>query len=158
MISIRKANKNDAMVAWEIRNAAINSHCTSYYPAEDLETWTSGEVSDNFVHMVVYNFYIAEVDGQVIGTGMIDLESGKLDAIFVHPNHMGTGVGRLILLHLEQLAIDAGLTQLNLDSTLNASSFYQACGFVGKKVSKYISPRGVTLECIPMKKSIGSDA
>ena len=87
-----------------------------------------------------------------------DLDTGKIDAIFVHPNHMGAGVGKQILLHLEQIAIEAGLTQLKLDSTLNASSFYRAYGFEGEKVSKYKSPWGATLDCIPMAKHIRSDA
>ena len=158
VILIRKATENDARVAWEIRNAAINCQCTGYYPAEDLKSWTSGEMTDQFLHMVEDSFYVAAVDGRVIGTGMIDLDSGKLDAIFVHPNHMGSGVGKQIMLHLEQLAIEAGLTQVKLDSTLNASSFYRARGFVGEEVSKCKSPRGELLDCIPMKKSIENDA
>jgi GNAT superfamily N-acetyltransferase len=158
VISIRKATKSDAGVAWEIRNAAINNQCKGYYPEEDLKSWTRRELPDNFVDMVADYFYMAVLNGRVVGTGMIDLDSGKLDALFVHPNHMGIGVGRRILLHLEQLAIAAGLTQLKLNSTLNACSYYQAYGFEGNKVSKYRSPRGVSLDCIPMKKSIGNDA
>ena len=158
MISIRKATKSDAGIAWEIRNAAINSQCKGHYPAKDLALWTSGEPPDDFVDMVANSFYTAVLENQVIGTGMIDLDTGKIDAIFVHPNHMGAGVGKQILLHLEQIAIEAGLTQLKLDSTLNASSFYRAYGFEGEKVSKYKSPWGATLDCIPMAKHIRSDA
>jgi len=31
---------------------------------------------------------VALYNDQVIATGMIDIEKGKLDAIFVYPNHM----------------------------------------------------------------------
>ena len=158
MVSIRKATESDAGVAWEIRNAAINSQCKGHYPDKDLALWTSGEAPDDFVDMVAKSFYMAVLEDRAIGTGMIDLDTGKIDAIFVHPNHMGAGVGRKILLYLEQIASEAGLTQLKLDSTLNARPFYRAYGFEGEKVSKYNSPWGVTLDCIPMKKSIRNDA
>lgn len=158
MTSIRKATRSDARVAWEIRNASINSQCKGHYPEKDLALWTSGEAPDDFVEMVEKSFYTAVREDQVIGTGMIDLDTGKIDAIFVHPNHMGAGVGKQILLHLEQLAIEAGLTRLILDSTLNASGFYRAYGFEGEKVSRYKSPWGAMLDCIPMVKNIGIDA
>lgn len=151
-MAIRKARKDEAQVIWEIRNAAINSQCVGHYSPEDLEIWTSGEMTKQFIDIVESSFYVATVDGCVVGTGMINLESGKLDAIFVHPSHIRTGIGKQIMLHLEKLALDAGLTQLSLESTLNAVTFYQAQGFVGDSIAKYVSPKGISLECIPMLK------
>ncbi|MCP4262533.1 MAG: GNAT family N-acetyltransferase [Planctomycetes bacterium] len=153
-MSIRKADRNDAGVAWDIRNAAINGQCTGHYPPELLEIWTDGEMTEQFVKTVVDSFYVVIVDDHVVGTGMIDLESGKVDAMFVHPSKMGTGLGRRILSYLEKLAHEAGLAQVSLESTLNAAAFYRACGFVGQTTAKYESPRGISLDCIPMKKSL----
>ncbi|MHB8473865.1 MAG: GNAT family N-acetyltransferase [Gammaproteobacteria bacterium] len=152
VMAIRKARKDEAQVIWEIRNAAINSQCVGHYSPEDLEIWTSGEMTKQFIDIVESSFYVATVDGCVVGTGMINLESGKLDAIFVRPPHIRTGIGKQIMLHLEKLALDAGLTQLSLESTLNAVTFYQAQGFVGDSIAKYVSPKGISLECIPMLK------
>ena len=87
MITIRKANKNDAQAAWEIRNLAINTQCAGHYPAKDFKLWTDGSETEEFIREVTSNFYVALLDGEVIGTGMINLETGKIDAIFVHPNH-----------------------------------------------------------------------
>ncbi len=154
VFSIQKAGEDDAPAAWHIRNAAIKSQCTGHYPSEALELWTSGEMTADFVRTVVDNFYEATLDGQVVGTGMIDLQSGKVDAIFVHPNKMRSGVGRQIMSYLERLALEAGLSQVHLESTLNAAPFYRACGFNGEAVSRYQSPRGVSLECVPMKKCL----
>ena len=154
VIVIRKAHTVDAQEVWDIRNAAINSQCIGHYSPAELELWTAGEVTEQFVKAVEDSFYVATLDGHVVGTGMIDLESGKVDAIFVHPSHMRGGIGRQVLLHLEKLALDAGLTQLSLDSTLNAARFYRARGFVGDSVAKYESPRGISLDCIPMIKRL----
>ena len=154
MISIRKANENDAQAVWDIRNAAINSECADHYPPEALKIWTDGEMTEQFVKTVADRFYVATLGDHVVGTGMIDLESGKVDAMFVHPSKVGTGVGRWILIYLEKLAFEAELTHVSLESTLNAAPFYRACGFVGDTLAKYESPRGVSLDCISMKKSL----
>jgi GNAT superfamily N-acetyltransferase len=153
VISIRKANENDAQAAWEIRIAAINSQCTGHYPPESLEVWTGGEMTEQFVKTVAERFYVATLHDHVVGAGMIDLESGKIDAMCVHPGKMRTGVGRQILHYLEELALEAGLAELSLDSTLNAAPFYRACGFVGGAAATYESPRGISLDCIPMTKN-----
>ena len=155
-ISIRKANADDAPAAWSIRAAAISSQCTGYYEPEELQLWTAGEMTGRFSAAVADSFYVATMDGRVVGTGMIDLKIGKLDAIFVHPDHMAAGVGRLIVSHLEKLAIEAGLAQVNLESTLNAAAFYRSCGFVRKGISKYNSPSGASLDCILMTKRLRS--
>lgn len=151
---IRKARKAEAQIILEIRNAAIRCQCIGHYSPEDIEIWASVEVTDQFIEVVDNSLYVASMDGCVVGTGMVNLESGKVDAIFVHPSHLRTGIGRQIMLYLERLALDAGLTQLNLESTLNAVKFYRAQGFGGDSVAKYVSPRGFSLDCIPMTKNL----
>ena len=154
MITIRKATSRDAMEAFKIRNAAIKSQCEGYYAWADLEFWTSPDMADEFAKIAKDNLYVSEMDGNIIGTGMIDLDSGYLDAIFVHPDSMGLGAGRKMLSFLEGLATSAGLTRITLDSTLNASSFYRRRGYVGDEIAKYKSPLGVVLDCIPMTKNL----
>ncbi len=119
VMAIRKARKDEAQVILEIRNAAIGCQCIGHYSPVDIEIWASVEATKQFIEVVENSFYLASMDGCVVGTGMVNLESGKVDAIFVHPSHMRTGIGRQIMLYLEKLALDAGLTQLSLESTLN---------------------------------------
>jgi GNAT superfamily N-acetyltransferase len=151
---IRKACADDAAAAWEIRNAAILHHCPGHYPAELLAVWTDGEVTAGFVQFVESQFYVATVDDAVVGTGMIDCSTGRLDAIFVRPNMMGRSIGRQMMAFLEEIGRAAGLTTLTLDATLNAAPFYRNCGFIGDVIGQYKSPRGITLACVPMTKSL----
>lgn len=151
---IRKATIADDQSVFDIRIAAINSQCIGYYAPGDLEKWTAGTMSAHFVKMVEDLGYVATVKDVVVGTGMIDLGSGQIEAIFVQPLLMGCGIGRRMMSYLEYLAIAAGLTQLRLDSTLNAASFYRGVGFVGDTVSKYKSQSGILLDCIPMVKDL----
>jgi len=151
-LTIRKATADDAAAAWEIRNAAIRHACKGFYAEGLLEQWTAGEMTDEFVEFVVQQFYVATVDSDVVGTGFVDLREGRVDAVFVRPVMMGQGIGKRIVAFCEDLGRFAGLTELKLDSTLNAAPFYRRCGFVGDVIGVYRSPRGITLDCIPMTK------
>lgn len=153
-MAIRKARKNDAQVILEIRGAAIKRQCVGHYSAKEMTIWADAEVTKEFLDAVESSYFVATVAGSVVGTGMINLGSGRVDAIFVHPKHMRTGIGRQMMSHLEKLALDAQLSQLSLDSTLNAVAFYRSLGFVGDSVAQYASPRGFTLDCVPMIKQL----
>jgi GNAT superfamily N-acetyltransferase len=149
---IRKATAADAAAAWEIRNAAILSQCQGHYPQESLALWTNGTITDEFIHFVAEQLYVATVHDAVVATGMVNRTTGRLDAMMVRPDMMRRGIGTQMVSFLEDMARAAGLSKLTLDSTLNAAGFYRRCGFVGDVVEKFQSPRGITLDCIPMTK------
>lgn len=154
MIEVRKATREDAKDVWEIRKAAILSECVGYYPAEALQVWTQGDFTEKFAETVAEHFYVSEVDGVVAGTGLVDLDKGKIDALFVAPNFMRRGVGRVTMAFLEKMAQRNGVKELYLESTLNAAPFYRQCGFQGDSVSEYKSPTGISLDCILMVKKL----
>jgi GNAT superfamily N-acetyltransferase len=153
-VHIRKANIDDAATSFAIRRDAIREHCRGHYPQADLDIWTAGAMSETFARRVAEAFYVAMVDGAVVGTGMIDLASGRIDAVFVLPAYMGQGVGRALVDYLERLAVEAGLGEIQLESTLNAAPFYRALGFEGEGQSIYRSGLGVSIACVPMVKSL----
>lgn len=127
-----------------------------------MSNWTDGEMPASFIDKLAKDGYVAEVNiylngkkyRQIIATGMIDLSNGFIDAIFVNPQHMGLGMGKEVLAYLERLAVEAGLSLLTLESTLNAAEFYRKCGFIGDEISVYQSPRGFNLDCIIMSKKL----
>jgi GNAT superfamily N-acetyltransferase len=151
---IRKATIDDAPTSFAIRREAIRAQCRGHYPSPDLEIWTSGEMSAVFANRVANQFYVAVIEERVVGTGMIDLAKGKIDAVFVIPEYMERGVGRALMAHLEALAIDAGLSDISLESTLNAAPFYRKIGYEGDGLTIYESSLGVSLPCVPMTKRI----
>ncbi|WP_207769686.1 GNAT family N-acetyltransferase [Solimicrobium silvestre] len=116
--------------------------------------WTSGEPPEYFSDVVDDGFWVAEIDHEIVGTGKVNLQTGKVDAVFVHPQRVRFGIGAKIIKHLEHIAIDVGLIELNLESTLNAAPFYRSCGFQGIEIAKYNSPRGIELDCILMSKKL----
>ncbi len=156
MIIFRKAKANDAPAIWSLRKAAIYKGCVGFYPDDTLKTWVEASPTEKFQRNVEQDCYLAMIDGRIAGFGILHLDSGHVDAVFVDPAYMGQGVGKKILAYLEDLARASGLKQLHLDSSLNAVPVYRACGFTGDQSAKYQSPTGVTLDCIKMQKSLGN--
>jgi N-acetylglutamate synthase-like GNAT family acetyltransferase len=154
MMIIRKALESDVQSIYTMRNRAIIEKCIGFYSSEQLALWTNGDISSTLINDIVDSFYVSTLDDNVIGCGNVNLENGMIDAIFVDPHFFGQGAAKSMLAFLEGLALDNGLRLLQLESTLNAASFYRACGFVGDEVSTYHSPRGIRLDCIPMRKSL----
>ncbi|WP_028536400.1 GNAT family N-acetyltransferase [Paludibacterium yongneupense] len=153
-MKIRKAVSADVAAVMALRKAAILAQCAGYYSTASLQIWTDGGPGPDFVAALDRHGYVAEIDGVLAASGMIDLRDGKIDAIFVDPVRMGSGIGRRMLTHLERLARQAGLVRVHLDATLNAADFYRTCGFTGSGQALYRSPRGIVLECVPMSKDL----
>jgi GNAT superfamily N-acetyltransferase len=154
--AIHRASRTDANACWEVRRAAVMDQCVQAYPFAQLEEWTGGEASRAFADAVEDRFYIATIGERLAATGMIDLTTGKIDAIFVHPDFMRRGFGTAMIAHLEALARSAGLAQVMLDSTLNAAPFYRSLGFAGGAISRYCSSRGLAMDCVPMVKRLAA--
>ena len=63
---------------------------------------------------------------------MLELETGRVDALFVAPDRQRRGLGALMMAHLERIARKHRLLELNLYATLNAAPFYRRLGFLGE--------------------------
>lgn len=151
-MEIRKASRQDAQVAFDIRNQSILAACPESYEIDKLKKWTSGELTEQFTRFVDDYCYLAIVNGETAATGMLDTQTCKVEAMFVVPKFMGCGIGKALLEFLESLAKKQGIGQLTLDATLNAAPFYRSCGYQGDKVEPYYSPKGVVLDSIVMTK------
>ena len=154
MLTIRKATCNDAFDAWHIRNASVHAACAMHYPAAALSGWVDGTPTEKWASIVERDFYVAVDEGLVVGTGMLTVINGQVDAIFVRPSHMGRGIGRQMLQFLETLGSDRGVVRMRLDATLNAAPFYRRCGWSGDTVATYRTARGLELACMPMTKRL----
>ena len=100
-----------------------------------------------------FELFVAEED-RVLAFLILDLEGAELNAIYLHPDAVGHGVGRRLVELAEGLARDNSLSELKLKSTLNAVGFYEACGFHRVRESIHMHPAGVELRCVEMTKDL----
>ncbi|OCW19201.1 GNAT family N-acetyltransferase [Pseudomonas sp. S3E12] len=154
MLEIKRATPTDANAAFDIRRAAIRSQCIGAYTAEQMALWTRGKAEDGYSALMDKPFYLGWLNGEPVATGMLDLANNEVGALFVLPAFTGRGYGKAMLDHLEQVARELTIEEVVLDATLNAASFYRACGYVGDEQAIYHSPSGLQLACIPMKKQL----
>lgn len=114
MLEIRRARRSDAQAAFDIRRLAILDQCGTVYPPEQVQAWTDVPLTEWYRDLVENHFHLVCIQGNPVATGMLDLERRELGAIFVHPGFMQRGVGMNMVTHLECLARQAGLTEINL--------------------------------------------
>lgn len=73
---------------------------------------------------------VAEVDGVVAGFRLLTVDGprGELDALFVDPPFIGSGVGRMLLTEALATARARGVDILSLDADPDAEPFYALFG------------------------------
>jgi GNAT superfamily N-acetyltransferase len=82
-----------------------------------------------------HHFVLAEVDGQIIGTGALIEEgpqTGRLVRMSVDANYRGRGIGKQMVRYLTDVARERGYTRLlteTNDDWYDAIGLYRACGF-----------------------------
>lgn len=96
-----------------------------------LQRWLRFDPSDRYLETIrVNNLLLASRDGVIVGCAGLYLPRNELIATFVHPDCTGTGVGRLLLTAVEDRSREFGVPQLRVESAVNATPFYQACGYL----------------------------
>lgn len=159
-MKIRKATDTDAEAVLRLRNDSIRKLCEGFYSKEVLSRWTDvDEPSPEFIEFVRQLLYVVESEGIIVACGAIDWTTSKIDAVFVAPQHKNKGIGREIVEFLEGVAIqNSAPGPLIVEATLNAAPFYRKLGFIGESISQYHSPRGFSMDCVEMKKTLRTPA
>jgi GNAT superfamily N-acetyltransferase len=153
MIVIRHGKPEEAKAIWDVRTRAIRGSCCSHYSSEDVDVWASASMPDNYGETIKNTaFYVAECDGKIVAFGFLDPAESKIEAVFVHPDYGRRGIGRRLLLAIENTALEHGLMCLRLSSSLNAVSFYRSAGYEVRKPIMFQHPCGFDLECVSMEK------
>jgi GNAT superfamily N-acetyltransferase len=121
-------------------------------------------------------YFVAEADGRIVGCGgwsrratlfggdaqagrrseLLDpaVDSARVRAFFVHPDWARRGIGRAILERCESEARAHGFRSAELLATLPGERFYRALGYRGAERIEHRLPDSITIEFVPMKKSL----
>ncbi len=151
---IKKAVAADAEGIHSMHMASIRQLCSSDYTSEQIAAWTSTPTPEGYVYSMQSGerMFVAVENGQVIGYSAIRRD--EICAMFVHPDHVGRGVGKSLLRRAEREAFKKGFREAHLSSTLTAIQFYKKLGWIAAKKPTYQLRRGCKLPCISMKKRL----
>lgn len=94
---------------------------------------------------------VVAVDGTGRAVGFYTLEGeppqGELGMLFIDPDRIGTGVGKLLWEHMKNRAASLGFRSIHIGSDPNAAAFYEKMGarLVGSMPSSSIPGRRIPL-------------
>jgi len=160
-LSIRHASSSEAA---ELSELAVRSKGHWGYTNEFLDA-CRGELSVDPAKLESHEFeYHVAVDGPKI-LGFYALEelsfpAFELEALFVDPEHIGSGVGRELLQHALRNLAAKGAETLVIQGDPNATAFYEAAGarLVGSRESGSVPGRDLPLYEIDIGTSTTIDA
>ena len=127
-VLIRPARATEAGILTEL---ALRSKAHWGYDAQFLEACRD-ELTVAANEVTRRRALVADRDGHILGFTTLQGEppTGVLGMMFVDPQAIGQGIGRLLFEHTIAAGRDLGFTQLTIDADPNAEPFYRAMGAV----------------------------
>ncbi len=157
-ISLRPAEETDAWVLSAIHIAAIKALPATFYTQEELLAWRNyrdkPDGSNILKSMKVEIFWVAIEQDVVIGFASFIID--ELIGLYVHPKYQGKGIGRLLVQHFCNEAIDQGVNKVITTASLYAEGFYLRLGFTAIQKSPHYLRNGVVVPVIKMSKKLGT--
>ncbi len=156
MITIRVAIPTDADAMAEMQRRSILKLGASTYPAATVRAWAASVDPLKYLGaLAAGEVLIVACDGaDIVGYGRLVLGENRVRGLYVHPDQARSGVGTLLLEHLEKLAREHGIDRLHLSSSLNAVPFYRHHGYL-EGVAFEVELRCHTpIECVVMAKQL----
>ncbi len=132
---IRDTREDEAKALSDIR---VESKGHWGYARETLEAWrTAMKVSPDYIRAnAVRSIFL---DGRLVGFYALKrAEEDYLDHLWLLPDAIGKGIGRLALEHAVRLARESGIRTLVIISDVDAEGFYLKLG--ARKIGEVFSP------------------
>jgi putative acetyltransferase len=160
-VVIRPAVLDDRPAIRDLHAASIRRLCSKSYSPAQIERWAGFLSADRYTAVITdeqRRFVVAEMGGRIVGFGQFHPAAAEIEAVYVDPEHAGSGVGSALLRHLERLGRESSLRSLHLTATLNAVPFYEHHGFQVIGHEELGHPSGAILECAAMTKALEGDS
>lgn len=155
-VSLRAASADELPALWALRTRAVAQGCAAHYPEPVLAVWLAAPAPDSLPRLIASGgALVAEEAGRMLGYAALEAASGEVDALFVEPDQHGRGIGAMLLLALEHMALAAGCRKLFLSASLNAVPFYRHAGFHAVREALYPHRSGIAIASVYMEKPIG---
>lgn len=129
-LTIRPYQSRDARPLAELFYASVHRSALGPYTQAQLDAWAPYPIDYGLWRqkLDLLQPLVAEQDGTL--TGFMTLEpSGLIGLAFTHPDFQRQGVAQALYRQLEHRAREQGLTQLTVDASKLAKTFFAKQGF-----------------------------
>lgn len=156
-ITLRKVRCADLAELVALFKETVHTVNATDYTPEQLAVWAPSHVHHRDARwqtMLDNIAFVAEVEGAI--AGFIDMTiDGYLDRLFVHKAYQRQGIASALIKHLEQTAIQQGITHFTTEASITAKPFFERAGYhVVKAQEKEVN--GVCLRNYLMEKYVGN--
>lgn len=155
-MQVRQSKPADAEAVADVLRRSIVELCHQDHRGRPdvLERWLANKTPETASAWITAadSFCVSAVadGGEVCGFGLL-AAAGEILLLYVSPEHVGRGVGRDLLRALEERAVDRGLGEIRLDSSLTARGFYARHGYID---AESCGDRTDGLFCNAMRKTL----
>jgi putative acetyltransferase len=150
-VTIRPYRDQDAAATAEVFLRAIREVAVRDYSSAQIAAW--GQVEDLEAwgkRRAAATTWIAMHDNAIAGFSDL-LDNGRLDMMFVHPDHQGVGVASSLLAQVERQAHLRNFSAITTEASRTARGFFEVKGFVLIRAQQ-VERRGEVLENFLMEK------
>lgn len=132
---IRRFKDNDAKDVSSLIIETMKKSNSSDYPKNLLEEFINEQTPEKIVEWAKWtHFYVVEDNNKIIGCGAIGAYWSKEDEsslfkIFIHPKYQGMGIGRMIVLKLEDDEFAKRANRIEVPASITAVEFYKKMGY-----------------------------
>jgi len=131
--------ENESAVLFAIHTLSVRELCKGFYANDIIDKWFDGR-SDNFYQESLRrgNIFVAELEGTIVG--FVEFRVGVIENVFVVPEFVGRGFGRLLVNHALPHAKKSRSGRVEIQATLNAVPFYLNLGFLETGRGVWVGP------------------
>lgn len=134
MINIRNATVADAEAVHVLHVASSTAVYQQSYGGKGLDQWLATRSPAVCAQEIEkWAVILAEDDGLMVGFAALDTAKANIDAVYVAPERWRQGIGRQLLIRLEEIAGVAQLSHITLQAAGPAILFYQRQGYTSAK-------------------------
>ena len=132
MYKVREATPFDSVEACDVLRRSISEICSLDYNDQSvIDEWLDNKTESNIKEWIQsVNSYsvVCTNDDVIVGFGVISLE-GVISLIYLIPEALHKGNGKLMLDAMEQRVFSEGIEEISTVSSITAKPFYERNGY-----------------------------
>jgi D-alanyl-D-alanine carboxypeptidase len=129
-LSIRPAHIEELDELARLRTECIRAAGRDGYSRAQLDHWAAiNPVQEQRERVLDGCVLLGTARGRIAATVGLDLDAQEMVGLYVHPALQGRGLGRRMVVAIEQLAVRFGMSRIRSESAAPTIGFHEACGY-----------------------------
>lgn len=162
-VSFRSAVADDATDMVAVHYASVHAIPPGQYPVAILSAWSptpDEQRREWLANLLAQDTTVCEVaisgNDAIVGFCLALPYQSRLQALYVHPEYAGRGIGASLLRAVEAHCRAVGADMLELNASFNAENFYRANGYVAIRKTMQPLTDGSAMGAVSMSKRLAS--